>query len=107
MVLTDHINFMGANTGLRPSARRCLVAGFWTETHLLPRFVDMTQVYDGLNALLLKAARAGKMKLRQYLAVCGAELRDPAEIRAFARLGADAVGGTPCRRRSVARRDAV
>jgi purine-nucleoside phosphorylase len=57
--------------------------------------VDLTQVYDTqLNALLLEAARTRKMKLRKgvYLAVCGPNYETPAEIRAFATLGADAVG---------------
>jgi purine-nucleoside phosphorylase len=57
--------------------------------------VDLTQVYDAqLNALLQDAARARKMKLRKgvYLAVCGPNYETPAEIRAFATLGADAVG---------------
>ncbi len=78
MVITDHINFMGTNP-LRGT------------TH----FVDMTQVYDSeLQKLLLAAARECKMKLRQgvYLAVCGPNYETPAEIRAFATLGADAVG---------------
>ncbi|HEX3626452.1 MAG TPA: purine-nucleoside phosphorylase [Verrucomicrobiae bacterium] len=78
MQVTDHINFMGTNP-LRGS------------TH----FVDLTQVYDTqLNALLLEAARTQKMKLRKgvYLAVCGPNYETPAEIRAFAILGADAVG---------------
>ena len=83
MMLTDHINFMGINP-LRGEA-----------LPELPRFVDLTQVYDAkLNALLLKAARGGKMKLHSgiYLAVSGPSYETPAEIRAFARLGADVVG---------------
>jgi purine-nucleoside phosphorylase len=78
MVLTDHINFMGTNP-LRGAAS----------------FMDMTQVYDAkLRSLLFKAACAGKMKLRRgiYIAVCGPSYETPAEIRAFAKLGADAVG---------------
>lgn len=83
MVLTDHINFMGANP-LRGEA-----------SPDLPRFVDLTQVYDPkLSALLHRAGRAGGVKLRRgvYLAVSGPSYETPAEIRAFARLGADAVG---------------
>ena len=108
MVLTDHINFMGANP-LRPSSGDASSPGVSaTEASqpLLPRFVDMTQVYDRkLNALLLKAARAGKMKLRSgvYLAVCGPSYETPAEIRAFARLGADAVGMSTVPEAMVAR----
>ena len=78
MMLTDHINFMGGNP---------LRGG--------PDFVDLTEVYDAkLSALLGAAARASKVKLQRgvYLAVSGPSYETPAEIRAFARLGADAVG---------------
>jgi purine-nucleoside phosphorylase len=83
MVLTDHINFMGTNPLRGPA-----IPG-------LPRFVDLTRVYDAkLSALLHRAGRAGKTKLRRgvYLAVGGPSYETSAEIRAFARLGADAVG---------------
>jgi purine-nucleoside phosphorylase len=83
MVLTDHINLMGTNP-LRGAP-----------TPRLPRFVDLTRAYDAkLARLLHQAARASRMKLRAgvYLAVCGPSYETPAEIRAFARLGADAVG---------------
>jgi purine-nucleoside phosphorylase len=83
MVLTDHINFMGANP-LRGAA----IKG-------LPRFVDLTEAYDNsLRKLLLKAGKISKQKLQQgvYLAVSGPSYETPAEIRAFATLGADAVG---------------
>ena len=83
MVLTDHVNFMGINP-LRGEP----VPG-------LPRFVDLTCVYDpGLRRLLGRAGRACRVKLRSgvYLAVCGPSYETPAEIRAFAELGADAVG---------------
>ena len=98
MILSDHINLMGANP-LRGEP----VPG-------LPRFVDLTCAYDtGLRQLLRQAGReCGEMgtpgegtrrgltglKLRTgtYLAVCGPSYETPAEIRAFARLGADAVG---------------
>jgi purine-nucleoside phosphorylase len=83
MVLTDHINFMGVNP-LRGAV-----------VHCRSRFLDLTQVYDSwLSALLLRAARAAKAKLHRgvYLAVSGPSYETPAEVRAFARLGADAVG---------------
>lgn len=83
MVLTDHINFMGANPLRGPA-----ILG-------LNRFVDLTDVYDaGLNSLLFRASKRLKLKLRRgvYLAVSGPSYETPAEIRAFARLGADAVG---------------
>ena len=83
MALTDHINLMGANPLRGPHHNN------------LPRFVDLTQVYDAkFAALLAQAARRGKVKLQRgvYLAVSGPSYETPAEIRAFARLGADAVG---------------
>jgi purine-nucleoside phosphorylase len=83
MVLTDHINLMGVNP-----LRGAPVPG-------LPRFVDLTCAYDpGLRRLLERAGRACRVKLQAgvYLAVSGPTYETPAEIRAFARLGADAVG---------------
>jgi inosine/guanosine/xanthosine phosphorylase family protein len=83
MFVTDHINFMGINP-LRG----------WTSTDL-PRFVDLTDTYDAqLNRLLKKAADKAKARAYPgiYLAVPGPSYETPAEIRAFAKLGADAVG---------------
>ena len=61
----------------------------------LPRFVDLTRVYDRrLIELARHAAKASGLRLRKgtYLAVSGPNYETPAEIRAFRRLGADAVG---------------
>jgi purine-nucleoside phosphorylase len=83
MLVTDHINLMGLNP-LRGEP----VAG-------LPRFVDLTRAYDpGLCRLMQRAGRGCGIRLRTgtYLAVSGPSYETPAEIRAFARLGADAVG---------------
>jgi purine-nucleoside phosphorylase len=83
MVLTDHINLMGQNP-----LRGGPIPG-------LPRFVDLTQTYDEkLSRLLHRAGPASGLKLRSgvYLAVSGPSYETPAEIRAFATLGADAVG---------------
>lgn len=83
MVLTDHINFMGTNPLRGPA-----LPG-------LPRFVDLSQAYDPkLRTMLQRAGRAAGLKLQRgvYLAVSGPSYETPAEIRAFARLGADAVG---------------
>jgi purine-nucleoside phosphorylase len=83
MVLTDHINLLGSNPLRGP------VHGD------LPRFVDMTQAYDSsLRALLLQAGKSARIMLHSgvYLAVPGPSYETPAEIRAFATLGADAVG---------------
>ena len=87
MVLTDHINLMGTNP-LRP------LRGGHHEKNL-PRFVDLTETYDKrLRELLFRAGKISKQNLRQgvYLAVSGPSYETPAEIRAFARIGADAVG---------------
>ena len=83
MVLTDHINFMGVNP-LRGEA----IPG-------LPRFLDLTETYDKkLRELLFRAGKISKLRLQSgiYLAVSGPSYETPAEIRAFAKLGADAVG---------------
>jgi len=83
MVLTDHINFMGVNPLRGPA-----IFG-------LNRFVDLTDTYDtGLSALLFRAGKSCNFRLRRgvYLAVSGPSYETPAEIRAFAKLGADAVG---------------
>jgi purine-nucleoside phosphorylase len=61
----------------------------------LPRFVDLTEAYDKkLRELLFRAGKTCNLKLQRgvYLAVSGPSYETPAEIRAFARLGADAVG---------------
>jgi purine-nucleoside phosphorylase len=97
MVLTDHINLMGANP-LRPSGGDASSPGVFAtgaSQPPLPRFVDLTEVYDKkLREVLLAAGKISKQKLRQgvYLAVSGPSYETPAEIRAFAALGADAVG---------------
>jgi purine-nucleoside phosphorylase len=91
MVLTDHINLMGANP-LRPLRP---LRGSYQKNSNLPRFVDLTEVYDrGLRRLLFQAGKRARLKLRRgvYVAVSGPSYETPAEIRAFARLGADAVG---------------
>jgi purine-nucleoside phosphorylase len=83
MCLTDHINFMGQNPlrGQMQDGKPC--------------FVDLSSVYDTQIALeLRRSARLCKQRFHSgvYLAVSGPSYETPAEIRAFARLGADAVG---------------
>lgn len=78
MCITDHVNLIGLNP-LRGN----------------PAFVDMTRVYDpALVQLWRRAARKVKVRLATgvYAAVAGPSYETPAEIRAFARMGADAVG---------------
>ena len=83
MALADHINLMGANPLRGPA-----LPG-------LPQFVDLTRVYDRrLIEVARKAAKRSKLRLRTgvYMAVSGPNYETPAEIRAFRRLGADAIG---------------
>lgn len=83
LALRDHINFMGAHPLRGPAPPG------------VERFVDLSAVYDAeLRGHLRAAAREAGVRLRAgvYLAVSGPSYETPAEIRAFARLGADAVG---------------
>ena len=82
MRITDHINLMGANP-LRGEA----AAG-------LPVFVDMSETYSAsLGQALGQAAADCGIELKQgvFAAVSGPSYETPAEIRAFASLGADAI----------------
>lgn len=84
MLITDHINLTGDNPLRGPN-----------DKSLGPRFPDMSQAYDaGLQRLALGTAAQIDLTLRQgvYLAVSGPSYETPAEIRAYTRLGADAVG---------------
>lgn len=87
MVFEDHINLMAANP-----LRGMAVPG-------RARFVDLSRVYDDrLARLLAKAIERAVAKTKRrvhrgvYLAVAGPSYETPAEINAFTRLGADAVG---------------
>ena len=98
MVLSDHINGLGANP-LRGPVR--------TGQN---RFVDLTQVYDPeLQQRLLRSARAVGARVHSgvYLAVSGPSYETPAEIRAFRRWGADAVGMSTVPEAIVARQCGV
>ena len=84
MLLTDHINMMGANPLRGPNLDA-----------LGPRFPDMTKPYDG--EIIDKFVQAGKslgidLHKGTYMALSGPTYETPAEIRAFMSLGADAVG---------------
>jgi len=83
MRLTDHINLMGTNP-----LRGAPVPG-------RERFVDLSQVYDAaLGRMLETAARRAGTRVQRgvYVALSGPSYETPAEIRAFRRLGGDAVG---------------
>ena len=84
MVIKDHINAMGVN----PLHGKHEV--FWGK-----RFVDQTAVYNQrLRSIFKRIARRHAIQLKEgvYIGVAGPVYETPAEIRAFQRLGADAVG---------------
>ena len=81
MLIRDHINLLPENPlrGIEESSR----------------FLDLSRAYDKELAKLLRAAaRCVRVRIHSgvYMAVSGPSYETPAEIRAFARLGADAVG---------------
>jgi len=83
MLLSDHINALGTN----PLIGSHSGAGV--------RFPDMSAVYDPeLRKLIREAAKTSGLDLKEgvYLATTGPSFETPAEVRAFATLGADAVG---------------
>jgi inosine/guanosine/xanthosine phosphorylase family protein len=100
MSVTDHINFMGTNplrpgragsTLLPPRRRRPRTMAEAGPTH----FLDLSVVYDEtLRSHFQSSAKAVGARVHEgvYLAVSGPTYETPAEIRAFARLGADAIG---------------
>jgi len=95
MLLSDHINFLGTNP----------LIGWEGDEGV--RFPDMTAVYDrALRAKVRDWARAQQVDLKEgvYLATTGPSFETPAEIRAFAALGADAVGMSTVPEAIVARK---
>ncbi|MDG2212548.1 MAG: purine-nucleoside phosphorylase, partial [Verrucomicrobiota bacterium] len=94
----DHLNFMGDNPLRGPSNPR------------RDRFTDLTQTYDPAIAKQLKAAaRKTKIKLHSgtYCAVSGPSYETPAEINAYRKLGADAIGMSTVPEAIVARQCGV
>jgi len=84
MVLNDHINFMNENP----------LIGSVVHPDI-PRFPDQTKIYDPkLINNILKIGSNQEITIRKgvYLALSGPAFETPAEIQAFAKLGADAVG---------------
>jgi xanthosine phosphorylase len=95
MLISDHINLSGVN----------ILAGPNDET-IGPRFTSMRDAYDPeLRAGLRDAAEGLGTTLAEgvYLAVSGPTFETSAEIRAFAMLGADAVGMSTVHETAVAR----
>ncbi|NLY50535.1 MAG: purine-nucleoside phosphorylase [Firmicutes bacterium] len=84
MLITDHINFMGTNPLIGPN-----------DPELGPRFPSLTPPYDEeLGRLARKVAPGLGIDLKEgvYVGVTGPSFETPAELMAFHRLGADAVG---------------
>jgi purine-nucleoside phosphorylase len=84
MLITDHINLMGANPLNGPN-----------EDSWGPRFLDQTHVYDSDLRLKLKAAgeHCGiHICEGVYAALSGPTYETPAEVRYLRAIGADAVG---------------
>ncbi len=84
MVITDHINFQGANPLLGPN-----------DESLGPRFPDMCNCYDKeLISLAEKVALESGIKLNRgvYVSVSGPNLETAAEYRFLRIIGADVVG---------------
>jgi xanthosine phosphorylase len=95
MLITDHINLSGVNVLAGPN-----------DEEIGPRFPSLRDAYDPeLRALLSTAAGELGTELAEgvYLAVSGPTFETPAEIRAFERLGADAVGMSTVHETAVAR----
>jgi len=84
IVLRDHINLQGSNPLIGANDER-----------FGPRFPDMTHAYaKDIRQFALEEGRRLGMVIHEgvYAALTGPSYETPAEIRAFARLGADAVG---------------
>ena len=84
MMLTDHINWPGLSPLIGPN-----------DDEMGPRFTDLSDAYDDeLQKLMRQSASATSVILHEgvYLWCLGPSFETPAEIRAFAGLGADAVG---------------
>jgi purine-nucleoside phosphorylase len=84
MLITDHINAFWTNPLIGPN-----------DEALGARFPDMSRVYDpDLRRLAKDTARSLRIPLREgvYLGLSGPSYETPAEIRAYRKIGADAVG---------------
>ena len=84
MIISDHINNMGANPLIGPN-----------DVRLGARFPDMSEAYSkDLRKLAKQTATKLNLEVKEgvYVAFTGPTYETPAEIRAFRILGADAVG---------------
>ena len=95
MLISDHINLSGVNVLSGPN-----------DDELGERFTSLRDAYDPELRERLRAA-AGELGIDLaegvYLAVHGPSFETPAEIRAFRKLGADAVGMSTVHETIVAR----
>jgi xanthosine phosphorylase len=84
MLITDHINFQPGSPLTGPN-----------DESEGPRFVNMDEAYDvGLQDMMRTSAAKLAIPLHQgvYISTLGPSFETPAEIRAFKKWGADAVG---------------
>jgi purine-nucleoside phosphorylase len=84
MVISDHMNLMGANPLRGPNDER-----------FGPRFPDMSAVYSpALQEIVIEEARTMEVEVRRgiYAALAGPNYETPAEIHMLRNFGADAVG---------------
>jgi xanthosine phosphorylase len=84
MLIADHINMQPFNPLVGPN-----------DEAFGPRFLGLEDAYDpGLRALLRESAASSGVTLHEgvYVACLGPSFETPAEVRAIARLGGDAVG---------------
>ncbi len=84
MLITDHISSFAPNPLIGPNI-----------DELGTRFPDMSSVYDkDLQDIIRSAAKDNGIALKEgvYLQTTGPSFESPIEIKAFATLGADAVG---------------
>lgn len=84
MMITDHINLHPGNPLVGPN-----------DESIGPRFFAMDDAYDvGLQDIMKTAAKRADIALHEgvYISTLGPSFETPAEIRAFKRWGADAVG---------------
>lgn len=84
MLITDHVNLFGTNPLIGPN-----------DETFGARFPDMSDAYRAdLRKLAKAVARRARVPLKEgvYVGVAGPSYETPAEIRAFRKLGAHAVG---------------